>query len=416
LPFDAPPTTITARGGTPGEIPETPLLVKFLALGRETSSISEWSMQSAYMTSTDGFQFTVYDENADNLKKLELQPVELIVNGQVQATGRIDRTRRGNNGRSVTCYGRDFVADIVESNVDPLVKIKSGDDLLTAIVTAGGPSGINTVFDDDGAMRNLRTGRKARVKRNKPSKKKRKLSDFKPQPGDGIYEFLNKIMAREGVTIQPGPNRNTLVLASPNYDQDPLYRIARTRDQEDGVHNNLIDGEADRDFSRFPTYVIVQGAHARAGQKGDHAVQVFDLWAISARFNSELGAILQDVTVSGRWLPTKPAANEVLRGALYRLLVFRDDDARNGDQIEKAAKRAIAERLKDTLQYTATLKGHVAPDSGAVYSVDTMIQVDDELADVHEPLWIAERTLRYSSSEGALTDIVAWRPESFEID
>lgn len=101
---------------------------------------------------------------------------------------------------------------------------------------------------------------------------------------------------------------------------------------------------------------------------------------------------------------------------LYRLLVFRDDDARNGEQIEKAAKRTIAERMKDTLQYRLTLKGHVDPGSGAVYALDTMIRVDDEFADLHEVLWVADRTLRYSEGEGPMTDLVCWRPESFELD
>lgn len=415
--FDAPSTDISPRGGSSAEPPPTPLLVRFPNLGRETSLITDWSIQSNYMVSTDGFEFTIYDENIENTRRLELQPVELFVNGQSQAIGRVDHTRRGDKGLSITCMGRDFIGDLIESNVDPLLRIKSGDDVLSALVNICGPNGINTVFDDDGAMRNLRTGRKVRARHRKPSKRKRKLNDFKPMPGEGQYEFLNKIVAREGATVQPGPNRNTLVIASPNYDQDPLYSIVRTRDQLLGVHNNIISGVADRDFSKFPTYVIVQGQYApKPGQKGERATQVFDLWAISAAFNTELGTILQDVTVSSRWLPGKPAATEVVNGALYRLLVFRDDDARNGEQIEKAAKRTIAERMKDTLQYRLTLKGHVDPGSGAVYALDTMIRVDDELADLHEVLWVADRTLRYSEGEGPMTDLVCWRPESFDLD
>jgi prophage tail gpP-like protein len=415
VPYDAPETSVSPRAGTPGEIPETPLIVRFLALGRESTNIPDWSIAQSFMTSTDGFEFTLYDENIENTRGLELQPVELLVYGQSRVLGRIDGTRRGREGYSIACRGRDYIADLVECNVDPTLNIHAGDDLLTAIVKAAGPLGINTVFDDDGAMRNLRAGRKVRAK-TKPTKKKSKLNPYKPQPGQGIYEFLNKIMAREGVTIQPGPNRSTVVLASPNYDQEALYQVRRTREQGQGVYNNIEVAEADRDFSSFPTYAIVQGVQARAGAKGEHATQPFDLWAISARFKSELGRILQDATVSDRWVPGKPPANEVIAGALYRLLVFRDDDARNAEQIEKVAKRAIAERMKETLKYSVTLKGHVAPETGALYTHDTIIAVNDDIADVHEELWVESCRLYYTSSDGPRTDLVCWRPEAFELE
>ena len=399
----------------PGDSPETPLIVRLTALGRELTSIAEWSLQSSFMTSTDAFEFTLYEEDVEKTRGLELQPVELVVYGQVRLTGRIDGSRRGRNGYSVTYRGRDFMADIVESNVDPTLSIQAGDDLLTAIKKAAGPSGINKVVEDDGSMRNMRAGRKVRAK-TKPPKKKKKLNPHKPQPGEGIYQFLNKIMAREASTLQPGPNRNTLMVASPNYDQEALYQIRRTREQAQGVYNNVESAEADRDFSSFPTYALVQGAQARAGAKGEHSTRVFDLWAIAARFKSELGRILQDSTVSSRWLPGKPPANEVLAGALYRLLVFRDEEARNAEQIEKAAKRVIADRLKETLKYNVTLKGHVAPDSGALYTHDTIASVNDDIADIHEELWVESCTLRFSPGEGPKTDLVCWRPEGFELE
>ena len=419
MPYDAPQTTISARAGGPGEIPETPLVVRLTALGRELTNISDWSISSAFMTSTDAFEFTYYDEDIEKTRNLELQPVELIVYGATRLIGRIDGTRRGRNGYSVICRGRDFMADLVESNVDPLLNIHAGEDLLGAIVKTAGPVGINTVFDDDGAMRNLRAGRKAHIKtkpRKGKKKSKSKLNPYKPMPGQGIYEYLNKIMAREGVTIQPGPNRNTVVLASPNYDQDPLYQIRRTREQAQGVYNNIESAEADRDFSSFPTYTLVQGAFAQAGSKGEHGTEAIDMWALAARFKTELGRILQASTVSSRWPPGKPTATEVLAGTLYRLLVFRDQDARTEEQIEKAAKRAVAERLKETLQYSVTLKGHVAPDSGALYTHDTIVNVNDDIADVHEELWVESCKLHYSSNEGPKTELVCWRPEGFDIE
>jgi prophage tail gpP-like protein len=415
LAFDT-PSNSTSQGGASGDLPQTPLIVRLTALGREITSITDWSISSSFMTSTDAFEFTVYDEDIEKTRGLELQPVELVVGDRTRLVGRIDGTKRGRNGYSVTCYGRDFIADMVESNVDPTLKIKPGDNVLRATLAAGGPNGIENVGADDGAMSMLRSGVRKKSRRNKgKDKRQSKLNDYKPQPGQGIYEFINKILAREAVTMQPGPVRNTVILATPNYDQDATYQFRRTRDQQQGVHNNIESAEANRDFSSFPTYVIVQGALARAGQKGEHATQVFDTWAISHEFKTELGKILQNTTISGRWVPSKPAADKVKAGALYRLLVFKDDDARNAEQIENAARRAIAERMKETLQYTVSLKGHTDPLSLALYTHDMIANVNDDIADVHEELWVESCTLKYSASEGSTTEMILWRPEGFEL-
>lgn len=72
--------------------------------------------------------------------------------------------------------------------------------------------------------------------------------------------------------------------------------------------------------------------------------------------------------------------------------------------------------MKDTLLYDVTMRGHVDPESGAVWSVNTMVEVDDSVADVHERLWILQRKLSYSKEEGAITTMTCIRPESFVID
>jgi hypothetical protein len=152
----------------------------------------------------------------------------------------------------------------------------------------------------------------------------------------------------------------------------------------------------------------------RKGKPSKNASQEVDLWTYGVKENTELGKILTASTVSSRWEPGK-GATEVASGALYRLLVYRDEEARTETMIESAMKRAIAERLKDTLEYRVTLKGHADATTGAIYSVDTMIDVNDSVCDVHEQLWIASRTLRYSGSDGPTTELVCWRPESFVI-
>lgn len=383
--------------------------------GETLTNVVEWSIDSAFMVSTDAFSFTLYDEDTDNLRGLELQPVELLVNGASQAIGRIDKTRRGHSGsRVVACTGRDFIADLVECNVDPALKLKAGDTLVAAVLMAASPAGVNVVEDDfESLMSTIRSGRKAGGG-SKNSKKSKPANEFKPDPGEGIYEFLNKIVSRSGATIQPGKNRNTLVIGEPNYKQQPLYRLVRTDSIPNGPHNNIVSGVAERDYSSFPTFAMLSGQQAKSGTKSANATFTSDMWTAMSSVGGELFKTIDAGAVSDRWKPGK-CADQVKTGSLYRLLVFRDEKSRDSKQVEAAAKRAIGDRLKETLVYQATVKGHVDPETGAIWSVDTMIQVDDDIADVHEPLWIAARTLRYSEGDGAMTDIECWRPASFNI-
>ena len=97
---------------------------------------------------------------------------------------------------------------------------------------------------------------------------------------------------------------------------------------------------------------------------------------------------------------------------IYKPLFFRDKTAKNQEQIEAAVARALAEKLRETLVYTGAVRGHVDPTSGAVWTVDTLCHVRDEIEDVDEVMWISERTLTNDGS-GPVTELTLVRPESF---
>jgi prophage tail gpP-like protein len=407
---------------------ESLLTVRFSATGVETRNITKWSIDSAYLVSTDGFEFELFDPEFTRGNRLELQPVELLVNGASQLIGRIDRTRIGDNGRALTCIGRDYIADLVEGNVDPKFKLgpkMTVDDMLTE---AFGPYGIDTIIDDDDdtvIMQNARSGVRMRKrsgggggsKRRHRRKKRggRALQNFDPKPGEGGYEYCNKIIARLGATIQPGPSRSSLVITEPRYDQEPIYSLRRTDDPVGSASNNVIDSVADRDYSKMPTFTLFNATQATKGKKGESIAKTFDIFELAAN-SPELLKIIQTSTISGRWEPGKIATEVRDEGKLYRLLNFRDDAARTKAQLERAADRAVSERVKDTLSYQATVRGHMDERTGAIYSVDTMVRVDDDICDIHEELWISSRKLSYSEGAGATTQLTCWRPDSFVID
>lgn len=398
---------------------ESILTVKLTAKDREIRTISSWSISSNYLVATDEFSFTAYDSTQSNLWYLETQPVELFVNGQQQLVGRIDKTSMGGKrGQEVEFTGRDFIADLKECNVDPTVIVKDGDSIGAVFTLAASVVGIDSVVsDDDIVMRNVRSG--IFVKRGKSAKAfhKKELKEYKPRKGEGLYEFFLRLIARFGATIQAGPDRSTLVITAPRYDTAPIGTLYRYVDPIQSGRNNVSDSSADRDFSSFPSFTLGIGKANQGADASTSAINLaLDTFAFASALagaDSELVKVLAEGTLAGRQIPGK--AEKAGLDQLYRLLWVSDQEARTQDQLDFSVRRALAERLKETLVYTCVVRGHTDPKTGAIWSVDTMVNVEDDVCNVHEALWIAERELSYNETDGAMTRMTCYRPGSFQL-
>lgn len=408
--------------------------------------IVSWSIDSAFLTSTDGFEFVFIGETNDDRKGLELAPVELLVDGQSMLFGRIDITVRGDKSPGiVTVRGRDYLADLVEGDADPTVSIAAGATLEEAILQICAPYGI-THIEGPSARQVART--KAP---QKPSKKRRKkqLKDGKPEAGQCVYDWCNRILARHGETLQPASVPHKVVIQAPNYNQDPIGKIVRRDYFEPG---NVIRGVATRDFSRCPTFALFAGRQGASTEKSTRVIagvnvagnwveknggpsvgprkdwvqdeveretvtikrqkNTWDIGSMAIGDSRELGEILGNWTLGGRRLPGVRSA--IGSRALYRLLYWRDDIAKTQEQIDESALRAVAERLKDTLRYEVTLRGIVDPETGYYWACDTIVDVDDDVVDVHERMWIASRRFDFDG-QNLTTTLECWRPGSFQI-
>lgn len=415
------------------EVRDPTLTVRFDILERDYENVKRYSLDAGFLTSTDGFDVDLFEEDRSLLRNLELQPVELLINGHSQLIGRIDQTDRGGDGTVVSCRGRDYIADLVECHVDPSLRLAKDMALTAAIKLAAGPVGIAKVLNaSEQVMRNVRTGRAITVSDHGPDLKPVKVEDYKPKPSEGIYEFLNRIVARHGITMQPGKAREEIVLAQPNYAQESAYKIERRIGAPSGA-NNVLSATASRDLSSFATFVLVTGKESPPGLT---TKTIHSIIPIQGGFGF-LPIRLEESTVS---FPTPPNTPEnalpiglpdtgalLHKGrirpeqgpkttpGLYRLHYLRDEDSRKQDQLDRAALRVMAEHLKETLRYEVTLRGHDDPETGRVFAVDTLIDVNDEVCDLSETLWIERRTFEYDETGGARTKLVCWRPGAFLI-
>lgn len=408
----------------PNQQGEHKLTVRFEELGVEESrTIKSFSIKSSYLTSTDGFEFTFIPRDLAVFRDLECQPVELLIDGKSQLVGRIDKTRIGNDGVAVTCEGRDYIADIVECNVDPTFIVKESTTLGDAILEVCAPCGISElVSNSDLAIQNLRSGTAHRIKKGGSAKKARRsrkpkdpLRDYKPRTGEGAYEYCNRMASRHGATLQPSNKRSLILLDEPDYEQEPIFDIHITAGQRGGTRNNVQSAEAVRDYSRFPTFCLATGRQAgRAAELAAPGSREYQIAKYAEGLTGEAKRILSAARViQGR---QKPGDFKTKPPQLYRFLHVEDNEARTLDELDFAALRAVAERYKDTLQYTVKFVGHTDPATGSLYTVNTMGRVIDEVRGIDEMLWVAERSIDFTPSQGATCDATLWRAGAFQIE
>lgn len=381
-------------------------------------NIESYRINSNYLTPTDAWEVVVYD-HADprSLRRIfrPLRPVKIYLDGNLQAIGRIDSIEGTGTGEtSLRVQGRDYVADLMDGGVDPALRVKKDQALDQLLLEAFKPWGITTVVSNFDASRNAMTGKVPFTGAPRKDFRPLKTEDFKPSDGEGAYEWVNKIVARHGATIQPSTRRNEICLAEPEYRQGPLYTLARP--------GNILGATAQRDWSDVPTVTSAKGRGAASGSSASPL-------AITARTFSEGSPSELYKNTEIQFTITGPNSGVAVIEELfdpkskvavlydspapcYRPMYYSDKDSKTRDQLEHGLRRMLSERLRKTLTYSCRLRGVVDQESGAVYAVDTMATVRDDVEDVDEDLWIMERTLTQSKGGGPMTELKLIRPGS----
>lgn len=371
--------------------------------GERLRGIAGYSIDSAFTTSSDSFEVKVAREDEhtrDDIKGLELEPVELILDGASQLLGRIEISDIDHPVS--TFQGRDYIAECLECHIDPTFKVAEGMSIADVILGAASPVGISVVVDsEDIQMRNIRTGRNIQTGRSDNAFIEAKLKDFKGQPGQGIYELFNQVGARHGFTVQAANSRDTLALSAPNFKQPVSGRLRRTFSG-----GNVQNARAVRNYSTFPTRMIARGKGGSASETRTPLTVEYPLDELAENFNAEIAAIIGDHTNSERIKPGQVGDPR----ELYRFHLYDDETAQTHAQLERSARRRLSELLRPTLIYTCTVEGHWTSD-GDLFGIDTILHVSDQVAFIDEPLWVQARKFYYA--DRPLTDLELWRPSTY---
>jgi len=382
-------------------------------------NIESYRINSNFLTPTDAWEVVVYDHKDPRQLRRTFRPwrpVKLYIDGHLQLLGRIfGREGTGEGDKSLRVYGRDYLADLVDSGIDPAVRVKKGESLVQALLVAFKPWGVDVSVGNFDALRNAVTGKNPYT--GKPARDflAIKIEDWKPQDSDGAFEWANNLAARHGATIQPSTRRNEICLCEPEYQQSPLFRLSRP--------GNILSGVAKLDWSDVPTVTAAKGRGIATGSAAgglSKTLPTFSAGSPSELYkNTEIQFTITGpnsgvAVVEELYNPKKGGPTTIYDSPApcYRPLYYSDKESKTVEQLERGLRRMLSERLRKTMMYDCKLQGVVNLDSGAIYGVDVMATVHDEIEDVDENLWVLERTVEHSKGSSPMTNLQLIRPGS----
>ncbi len=412
------------------------LVIGFLDDNYTIAKMTSYSTGLAFMTPCGDFTCEIFEPDFQKFRTLRDKiaiygrRVQILVNGTLQMLGIVERTAIGDDGTCITVSGRDYLSNVLVSDIDKTLQIGGGTALDKAVLKIFEPWGISKI-DPTGnnTTRGLLTGlgknQFKSLNNTIPNPKKASLPYMKSEPNAKAYEFANKVCAKEGFTIQSTLAIDSVSLCAPEYDQDPIYfGLYRYQDNQN-PKNNILSGNVVRDFSECPTVVTNYGT-IPSSDGYDYQSAYFERAVFSpvidgvesppALFpaiqdNIEFTRIFSQTTVIGsRFLPGKTKADP---NNIYRPAFYSEKKATTANQLKNVMRRQLSGRFAKTLQCNYKVPGH--SQNGIIWTPDTVVPVVDEVAGVEENLWIEGRTFNYSRSEGATTTLKCWRLFSYII-
>lgn len=433
--------------------------------GESVDLWESYHYDSDFLTPTDGWSFqSGYGPLVDSMRS-RFSPgtrVSLVVNGLVQASGYVDAyaMKSARSGVGFEVRGRDTLAPAVDAGISPKTTFTTGSTVGDVIRQCFQPFGFNIISTSDILNRNALTGvnrasastRVIKPETIVPDTVQQPGSDgvvrtiivgagtrypavtelfdptraagflaqtfeqFKPTPGEGVFEFAVRVVKRFGAWIWASGDGNTLIVDYPDYNQAALYSIAHKL--SGALTNNVEDASATLDLTDQPSVIIATG-FGGGGFNDRSTIKVAMVNELTGTDGS--GNIVDDVQRAiNKYpgidvLPVRKqlfAAAREYRSTAARPIYLHDDESKNIGQLRAFVKREMAKRQRKGLSVHYTVQGHTQ--NGKAWAVGTMVNVDDDVLGIHEPLWVMGRTFT-KGMNGTRTQLSLIRPYTLDL-
>lgn len=434
--------------------------LRIRGLDVEIKTWQSYSVRHDFLTPTAAFDFTfatnaplaydeVFQENAE---------VSISCNNAPQMTGLIERVRKSasrDGGVVYTISGRDILGPVVSASIDPKIRISAnqtvfdfltlvlgqfgvgkiyvGDDLNYSVITGyqKGKGGVQTKTSQvkEAKSRTVAGSTKAVVvyetktvtqvvSRNRPDLKAIPLDQLKPKIGDGAMQVIERLLHRLGLQIFAAADGSGVIVDAPDYTTAPGHRLIRRFDGQ--AQNNVLAGEKEVDAEAQPSCVLAVGQSSGSDMAKIRlkAIAINELVAVNP--DGTFAPHVQDLIArypGVRVLPLRrqliPPTNRIVSRRPQVPVILKDDESKSIEQIEAYARRKLAEFQRRMLTVTYAVKGHTY--EGSPWSVNTNVHVDDDFLNIHDDLWVLNRTFTKSRDAGTRTELSLIRPYTLEL-
>ena len=320
-------------------------------------------------------------------------PFQISILGTPQLTGFIDGRRlkqEGNGGTELIISGRDALAALHGTRVTAIQSFAGTSYLVMTqrVLEAVGIDPNKLVTNND-ANRQSKVG--AAVPAGQPFAITDIINDtakdLQTKPGESWLEFLRRHYDRAGLFLWSAGD-GTFVLGTPNFNQAPSYRLARTATQDSGQTNILGHELNDDTTNRYSSY----GICARGGGKVHGRVKATDNFVDHEMADDPPGGYGFD-----------------------RPYYIDDHHAQDTEQVQYMSRRKCAEDRRRGWFLEYSFAGHTLPfadgngSQRAVVIPDTTIDVSDDFLRVYGTFYI--ETVRRRRDPGTITTIRLMRGE-----
>lgn len=444
------------------------VVLEIKGTGLRLDTFTDYHFTSHFINPTDTFSFTIADEQITDelIAALEIgAEVDLKINGAPQCSGYIWSVEISNDrggGTSLHIEGRDKLSPVVDGHMDPRLQFKEGMSLGQVLATIFASYGFRIITTSNEVNRNVITGKlpptktkvsvveeidvynvivgalsgglfwakqtprrvslvdvltetpgtgqfkgAAKTKRGR-ALKKFTIDGLKPSKGEGAFAFASRISQRFGLWIWLDATGETIIVGEPDFAQAPRGRLQRRIGEQRGVENNILSGGAKRDAADQPNVIFGWAKGGNAGfEKATLRQAIINPFISSPNLGEYLERYPDIKTPLGG-----VDADLAFTSKFARPMYLEDTEAQTLEQLEAFLRREMSLHARKALTAHYTVAGHVH--NGQVWSVDTVVDVDDEISKVREPMWIIGRQFSKSRSSGTSTTLELIRLNSIE--
>lgn len=435
--------------------------VRLDTLDREIKTWDSYSIREDFLTPTAAFDFTLSTNapSAYNEMLVDGAKIQILVNELEQLTGSIERVRVTNDrsgGIVFNVSGRDFIGPVVSASIDPKIRITSNQTVADFLTSVLAPFGLSKIYIGDDINYSIVTGyTKGRgkaqtrtftakeavsravsadgksaevvyktstvtqvISRNRPDLKTLPLDQMKPKIGDGAMQVIERLLSRLGLHMWAAADGSGVIVDAPDYETAPIHKLVR---HYNGDENNIISGYREINAEVQPSCIVAIGASSGSDMAKIRlkCIAVNELVAVQP--SGALATSVSDIIARYpgiKVLPLRekliPSTDRIVSRRKPVPMFIKDDDSKTMEQLIAFTRRKLSEKQRDYFTATYEVRGHTYGGEYP-YAINTMIDVDDDYLNIHEPMWVMGKTFTKSRTNGTRTELRLIKPHTLEL-